>query len=67
MPREDLKNVVAAAKFAVIQGGRRPVGCDGRQAKAKCRFQEENAYLEDSDDVKVGVTELQEQLEISEN
>ena len=45
------------------------MGRDGRQAKAKYRFREDAKrmlkYPEDSDDVKVGVTELQEQLEIS--
>ena len=34
MLREDLENAVAVAKFAFIQGGRRPLGRDGRQAKA---------------------------------
>ena len=47
-PREDLENDVAAATFAFSQAGRRPVGCDGRQAKAQYRFREdgqENAEM----------------------
>ena len=43
-----LKNVVAAEKFAFIQWGRRPLGRDGRQAKAEYRFREdgqENAEI----------------------
>ena len=56
MPRKDPENTIAAAKFAFIQGGRRPVGRDGRQAKAEYRFREDGKkfvkYLEDSDDVK---------------
>ena len=48
MPREDPENAGAAAKFAFIQGGRRPVGRDGRQAKVEYRFREdgrENAEI----------------------
>ena len=32
---------IAAAKFAFIQGGRRPLGRDGRQAKAEYRFRDD--------------------------
>ena len=39
--REDLENAVAAAKFAFIQGVRRPVGRDGRQTEAEYRFRED--------------------------
>ena len=47
-PERTLKNVVAAEKFAFVQGGRRPLGRDGRQAKAEYRFREdgqENAEI----------------------
>ena len=69
MHREDPENAVAEAKFAFIQGGKRPVDRDGRQAKSEYRFREDGEmlkYLEDSDDEKVGMTDLQERLEISE-
>ena len=39
------------------------MGCDERQAKSAYRFREDG---QESDDVKMGATELQEQLEISE-
>ena len=58
MPREDFDNAVAAAKLVVIQGRRRSVDRCGRQAQAGCRFHQAN--------LKVDVTELQEQLGISE-
>ena len=68
MPREDPENAVASAKFAFIQGGRRPLGWDGRQAKAEYRFREGGKENEEtpSEGVKVGITDLQERLEISE-
>ena len=40
VPREDLENATAAAQLAFIQGGRRPLGPDGRQAKARFCFRE---------------------------
>ena len=61
VPRKDFESVIAAAKLVVIHGRRKPVGLCGRQtAKRMLRF------LEDCEDLKVGVTELQEQLGISE-
>ena len=46
------------------------MGLDGRHAKAACRFRGESRgilrYLEDSEDLKVSVTELQEQLGMTE-
>ena len=70
VPREDPENADAAAKLAFVQGRRKPVDLCGRQAKAACRFRgdgQENAeILVDSEDLKVGVTELQEQLGMSE-
>ena len=35
MPGEDSKNAAATTKFVVSQRRRRPLGLDGRQAKAK--------------------------------
>ena len=47
------------------------MGCDGRQAKASIAFEKLAKrilkYPENSDDVKVLVTELQEHMEISED
>ena len=61
----DFENAVAAVKLVVIQRRRKSVGLCGRQVQPACR-ERMLRYLEDSGDVKVGVTELQEQLEISE-
>ena len=41
MATRRFENAVAAAELVVIQGGRRPVGRDGRQAKAEYRFRED--------------------------
>ena len=71
MPREDLENAVAATKLAFIFRDEESqwVAVEDRRwgrvafektAKRMLR------HLEDSDNAKVGVTELQEQLAISE-
>ena len=67
--REDLGDALAAAKLAFIQGRRKPVGRCGRQAKAACRFRGDgqgDIEILSSEDLKVSVTELEEQLGISE-
>ena len=72
VPREDPENDVAAARFAIIQGRRRSVDLCGRQARRRRRVAfDETAkrmlrYPEHSEDFNVGVTELQEQLQKSE-
>ena len=70
MPREDCEGAGAAAKIFVIQGRRRTVDHRGRQAQAACRVRGDGKrtlrYLEESEDLKVGVTELQERLEMTE-
>ena len=38
VPQQDLQNAIAAATCAVSQRRRRPLGLDGRQAKAKYRL-----------------------------
>ena len=49
MPRQDPENAVAAAKFAFIVGGRRPVSRDGRQAKAEVGITELQKRLDISE------------------
>ena len=71
MPREDLENDVAATKLAFIQGQRKPVGHGGRHRRRwRVAFEEISRdlprYLENSEDLKVSVTELPEQLGMSE-
>ena len=70
MPQEDPENAVAAARFAIIQGPRKPVGRNGRQGKAECRVrgdsQEHTENQENSEDLMVSVTELEEELGMSE-
>ena len=71
MPREDPENDVAATKLAFIQGQRKPVGHGGRHRRRwRVAFEEISRdlprYLENSEDLKVSVTELPEQLGTSE-
>ena len=70
MSREDPENADAAAKLAFIQGRRKPLGRCGRQTLRRVAFEEtargKLRYLEDSEGLNVSVTELQEQLGISE-
>ena len=70
MLREDLQNAVATARFAIIQGRRESVCRSGGQAKNACRFRGDGQgilrYLEDSEDLEVSVTEVQEQIGMSE-
>ena len=67
MPRLHPTNSPASAKL-VVSWRRRPLGLDGRQAKAKDCFEklakEMLRYLDNSNDVKVGITELQERVEV---
>ena len=66
VPQEDFENAAAAAKLVVI---RRWVSVEDRRRR-RVAFEETAKgmlrYLEDSEDLKVGATELQEQLGISE-
>ena len=60
-----LKTLLSKQSSPSAREGRRPLGRDGRQAKAEYR-KRLLKYLEGSDDVKVCIAELQERLSISE-
>ena len=69
MPRQDPKNAVAAAMLVVREEGHRVLMEDRRRRSIAFEnlAKEMLRYLNNRDDVKVGITELQEGLEISEN
>ena len=71
MLREDFQNDVATARFAIIQGRRESVRRSGGQAKDACRFRGDGQgilrYLEESEDLEVSVTEVQEQMGMCED
>ena len=61
MPREDFENAVAAAKLSSSVEDRRR-----RRVAFEVAAKRMLRYIEDSEYLKVGVTELREQLEFSE-
>ena len=66
MPREDLENADVAAKLAFILDEEKSVGRRRRLVAFEETARGILRYPEDSEDLKVIVTELQEQLGISE-
>ena len=68
--QEDLENAVAAAELAFIQGRREPVVAVEDRRRRSIAFEKTAKimlrYRVDSEDLKVGVTELKEQVEKSE-
>ena len=70
MPREDPENTFAAAKIVFISDEESQCISVEDRRRRRVAFEKTAKRMlrdsEDSDDVKVGVTELQEQLEISE-
>ena len=67
--REDFENSVAAAKLVVVQGRRKSMVAVEDRRRRRVTFEETSKgilrNLEDSEDLKVSVTDLQEQLGIS--
>ena len=68
-PRKDPKNAVAAAKLVVSQRRRRQLVLMEDRRRRGIAFEnlamEMLGYLDNSEDVKVGITELQERLGVA--
>ena len=64
MPQQHSTDSSASAKFVVGQRRRRSLGSDGRKAKAENLAKDMLRYLDNCNDVKVGITELQERVEV---
>ena len=68
MPRQNPTNASASAKLVISQRRRRPLGLDGRQTRARYCIREIGKgnveILGNSEKVKVGITELQERLDV---